>query len=263
MPVQNRISVFFGARRLLLCCMEWLRHLLSKRLAVFCITSIALLAGRLALGSGKHRVILALAPHLISRTADESPRITETVEGSDTASFPGNVYPLARPEFDRGPVEDAQPLRRMLLLLQRSSAQEIALQALLQKQQDRFSPEYHVWLTPEEFGSRFGVANTDLQVVTQWLSAEGFTNIRIARGRNAVEFSGTVATVRNAFHTQIHRYFVAGVEHIANESDPQIPAARFAWAFAMVIRASLGLLFVCQQRRGNWACQHSRPQAHI
>ena len=40
-----------------------------------------------------------------------------------------------------------------------------------------------------------------------------------------MEFSGNVGQVRNAFGTEIHKYNVKGLEHFANASDPQIPAA--------------------------------------
>ena len=51
------------------------------------------------------------------------PRITEGVDEKNLVVLPGNVHPLARPEFDQGVVADAQPLKRILLLLQRSPDQ--------------------------------------------------------------------------------------------------------------------------------------------
>src|SRR5205807_2787966 len=146
----------------------------------------------------------------------------------------GNVHPLARPEFDQGLVADAQPLKRMLLLLQRSPDQESALRQLLDDQQSRSSPNYHAWLTPGEFGRRFGPADEDIQAVTKWLSSQGFTDINVGAGRNVIEFSGTVASVRNAFHTEMHHYLVNGEDHLANASDPQIPAA-LTTAFAGIV----------------------------
>jgi len=43
--------------------------------------------------------------------------------------------------------------------------------------------------------------------------------------RMVIEFSGTAGDVREAFHTEIHNLDVNGVHHIANMSDPRIPAA--------------------------------------
>ena len=41
----------------------------------------------------------------------------------------------------------------------------------------------------------------------------------------SIVFSGTAGQVRNAFHTEIHNLNVNGEKHIANMSNPQIPAA--------------------------------------
>ena len=40
-----------------------------------------------------------------------------------------------------------------------------------------------------------------------------------------IDFSGTAGQVREAFSTEIHYLEVNGAQHIANMSDPQIPAA--------------------------------------
>ncbi|PYT57800.1 MAG: hypothetical protein DMG35_19630, partial [Acidobacteria bacterium] len=160
-----------------------------------------------------------------AQTSNIPARITQAIDEKNLFTLSGNVHPLARPEFDQGPVADAQPLKRMLLLMQRGPEQEIALQQLLEEQQDKSSPNYHAWLTPDQFGKQFGPADADVQAVTQWLAAHGFTEIKVGAGRNVIEFSGNVANVRNAFHTEIHRYLVNGEEHVANASDPQIPAA--------------------------------------
>lgn len=166
---------------------------------------------------------LASAP--AAQTVPVPARITQAIDENNLVTLRGNVHPLASPEFDQGPVADAQPLKRMLLLLQRSPEQETALEQLLEDQQNRSSTNYHAWLTPDQFGKQFGPADADIQSIAQWLTSRGFANIKVGPGRNVIEFSGNVASVRNAFHTEIHRYLVNGEEHIANANDPQIPGA--------------------------------------
>src|SRR5208283_1314557 len=114
---------------------------------------------------------------------------------------------------------------RMMMLLQRSPEQETALRQLLDQQQDKTSANYHGWLTPAQFASQFGPADADVQAVTDWLQSHGFQNVKVGAGRTTVEFSGNVGQVRNAFHTDIHQFLVHGEQHMANVSDPQIPAA--------------------------------------
>src|SRR6202035_2499976 len=92
-------------------------------------------------------------------------------------------------------------------------------------QQSNASPNYHQWLTPQQFGQRFGPADADIQIVTNWLQSRGFQIAKVSAGRTLIEFSGTAGQVRNAFHTEIHRYLVNGEQHFANNGDPQIPAA--------------------------------------
>lgn len=113
----------------------------------------------------------------------------------------------------------------MLLLLQRSSAQEQSLRQLIDAQQTKNSGNYHAWLTPEQFGQQFGPADSDVQAVTDWLTRSGFQVANVAKGKGVIEFSGNVGQVRSAFHTQVHKFVVNGEEHFANVSDPAIPAA--------------------------------------
>jgi hypothetical protein len=152
-------------------------------------------------------------------------RITQTIDEKQLVLLRGNVHPLAQTKFDQGAVSDAQPLDRMLLLLQRAPEQEAALRQLLDDQLTLNSPKHHAWLTPQQFGAQFGPADADLQTATNWLTAKGFHGIQVGPGRTAIQFSGTAGQVRDAFHTEIHRYLVNGAEHFANSSDPQIPAA--------------------------------------
>jgi uncharacterized protein (TIGR03437 family) len=113
----------------------------------------------------------------------------------------------------------------MVMLLQPSAAQQADLAQFLTAQQDPASPQYHKWLTPEAFGERFGLSQTDLGKISSWLKGEGFAIDRQARGGNWIAFSGSAADTSRAFHTSIHRYSVNGESHIANATDPQIPEA--------------------------------------
>jgi Pro-kumamolisin, activation domain/Bacterial Ig-like domain (group 3) len=154
-----------------------------------------------------------------------SARIVGAIDPGQMVTLPGNVHPLASAAHDQGPLADTQPLHRMLLLLQRGPDQEKALRQLLDGQQSVSSPNFHQWLTPEQFGAQFGPAPADVQTVTTWLLSQGFKINRVSSGMTVIEFDGTAGQVRNAFHTQMHRYMVNGQERTANASDPQIPAA--------------------------------------
>lgn len=153
------------------------------------------------------------------------PLITQPLVESQLTTLKGNTHPLALPQFDIGAAPPDMPLERMLLVLKRSPEQEHALRTMLDDQQDKASPHYHKWLTPDQFGSQFGPADQDMQVITGWLQSHGFQVNRVSRGRTVIEFSGTEGQIEEAFHTAIHKYQVNGEEHWANASDPQIPTA--------------------------------------
>jgi hypothetical protein len=174
---------------------------------------------------GTLSLALIATPAVQAQTHPVPARVTAQVDDTRTVQLKGNVHPLARPEFDRGAVADSQPMTRMLLTLQRSAEQETALQQLMDAQQTKGSANYHAWLTPAQFGTQFGPSDADVQAVTDWLTRQGFQVAKVAAGRGAIEFSGTAAQVRNAFHTEIHKFAVSGEERVANVSEPAIPAA--------------------------------------
>ena len=160
-----------------------------------------------------------------AQTSSVESRIAGPIDDSQRTVLHGNVYPLARPEFDRGPAPANLPMEHMWLVLKRSPAQETALEALLAQQQDKTSPNYHKWLTPTDFGLQFGPSAQDISTVVQWLTSHGLGVYQVTHGRGLIEFSGIAAAVQQAFHTQIHMYDVNGEQHYANATDPEIPTA--------------------------------------
>jgi len=152
------------------------------------------------------------------------PLIVQAVDESDLTTLKGNTHPLARPEFDLGTAPATLPMERMLLVLRRSPEQQAALKKLLDDQQDKHSPNYHKWLTPEQFGKQFGPTDSDLETITGWLQSHGF-RVGSTKGRTVLEFSGSASQVQEAFHTTIHKYIVRDEQHWANANNPQIPTA--------------------------------------
>jgi hypothetical protein len=183
------------------------------------------------------RIFLLFAffsPFLPFSVAAQTPpapsRITQAVDEANLTVLKGNTYYLARAKYDHGAAPSSLPMARMLLVLQRSPQQESALEQLLDQQQDQSSPNYHQWLTPQQFGQQFGPSDQDIQKVLSWLQSHGFQVAPISNGRTVIEFSGTAGQVQEAFHTTIHKYSVpakAGTieDHWANSTDPSIPAA--------------------------------------
>jgi subtilase family serine protease len=170
--------------------------------------------------------LLVLQFFISNRSLGQRPSlITQPVDDAQRVTLKGNVHPLARTQFDRGAAPAVLAMDRMLLVLKRSPEQDAALKKLLDDQQDKHSPLYRKWLTPDQFGMQFGPSDDDIGKVTGWLGLQGFHEVHVSKGRTVIEFSGTAGQVQSALGTTIREYVVAGKSHWANSNDPSIPAA--------------------------------------
>ncbi len=152
-------------------------------------------------------------------------RLSAPIDGRRTVVLAGHVPPQTQRQLDQGPVPASFAMPAITMDLKPSASQQTALEQLLANQQNPASPDYHKWLTPEEYASRFGVSQSDVNRITAWLQSQGLQVQRVARSRTWIEFSGTARQVENAFHTQIHQYLENGKLHYANSTNPSIPAA--------------------------------------
>lgn len=139
--------------------------------------------------------------------------------------LPGHLRPGVTTANDRGRISAARSLRHVTLTLERSPTQEADLQALLARQQDPSSPDFHKWLTPEQFADRFGLPQSDVDQITSWLRSQNLTVDSVDRGRTAISFSGNVRNVEQALQVEIHNYEINGETHFSNTADPSTPAA--------------------------------------
>ena len=153
-----------------------------------------------------------------------SDRLANGISGAPVA-LRGHVHRLAQPQFDLGRVSPSLQLGTMTLMTVPTPAQQQALDRLLADQQNPKSPNYHKWLTPEQFADRFGLSQHDIQQLVTWLKSHGFSQVQPARGRLWVSFTGTATQVESVFGTEIHRYNVNGELHYANATSPKLPAS--------------------------------------
>lgn len=164
-------------------------------------------------------------PGLQAQNFAVAPRITTNVDESSLTTLKGNVPRLARAQYDRGEASPSTQLTHMRLVLKRSSQQQAALDTYLAELQDKSSPNYHKWLTPEQFGQLYGPADSDVAAIVAWLQSHGLTLETVSKGRTDISFSGMVSQVEEAFHTSIHSFQVNGRQFYSNTTDPEIPSA--------------------------------------
>lgn len=163
-------------------------------------------------------------------------RITQPVDAGRVRAIGSSVHHLAQPRYDRGVADPGTAMNYMVLMVKPSPAQQADLAQLLADQGNPASPRYREWLTPEQFGDRFGLSAGDAAKVSAWLQAAGFSIRHQARGRNWIAFSGTAGQVARALHTPVDRFEVNGETHFANTADPAVPDA-----LAGVVGGFLGL----------------------
>jgi hypothetical protein len=152
-------------------------------------------------------------------------RIVNQIDETQLVTLKGNTPPAANAKNDRGRVSSTLPMTDLILVLSRSPEQQAAFDKFVASQYEAGSPDFHHWLAPAEVGTNFGPSETDIATVSNWLTGHGFTIGEVTKDRMTIRFSGTAGQVESTFHTEIHNLEVGGVPHLANMSDPQIPAA--------------------------------------
>src|SRR5215472_6355564 len=174
-------------------------------------TKNTLRAGSIALG-----LALMLTPLCYGQAAQFAApaRITSVIDNAVRVRIAGSKHPRAQAAFDRGSIDPATPMERMMLVLGASDEQEHQARTLLDSMHTQGSPNFHRWLTPDQFGQKFGASSQDIQQVTGWLQQQGFKVNSVAKSGRWIEFSGNAAQVTAAFQTEMHNYMVEGQMHV-------------------------------------------------
>jgi len=168
-------------------------------------------------------VSMLLVPWRAGR-AQRPERISGWIDNRYKTRLRGSRSPSIEGLAGEGPVEDSMRVSGMSFRFQPTAEQQADLERLLDDQQDASSPRYHQWLTPEEYGERFGLGASDFARVSDWLVAQGFQIDHTAKSRTYISFSGTAAQVRGAFDAQLHHFRVDGKRHFAIIGEVEIPA---------------------------------------
>lgn len=151
--------------------------------------------------------------------------ISGSINDNKLVTLAHNTRPEAIPANDRGAVAGNTEIGGLELVLRRSPVAEKAFDKALSDLYNPKSASFHHWLTNAEIGTRFGMADADVNKIKTWLGSHGLHVQGISPDRTFMTFSGSAAELGSTFHTAIHKLTVNGVSHFANMSDPMIPAA--------------------------------------
>lgn len=141
--------------------------------------------------------------------------------GVETPRRVARVAPEIRDAEDAGRVDPGLPVEKMVLVL--PVRDQAGLERFLTELQDPASPRFRRWLTPSEFGERFGARKEDLEAIAGWLRSEGFAVEGAGAGRTALVFSGRAADVERAFDTELHVYLKDGRPAVGNARPMTLP----------------------------------------
>lgn len=152
-------------------------------------------------------------------------RISQPIESARSRSLPASVLPKVKSAIDRGALAPDTRITQITVVIAPTGAQRADLEKLLEAQRDPSSADYRNWLTPAQYGERFGLSENDVVRISSWLQSEGFTVEQVARGRNWIAFAGTAGQIAQTFHTELHRVEIDGEAHFTNLTPPSIPAS--------------------------------------
>jgi subtilase family serine protease len=152
-----------------------------------------------------------LAIHIAARADQNQPKVLN-----------GQVAPLIQ-QAQLLQTASANQLLNLSLGLQPRNAS--VLNNLLNSLYDPQSPQYHQYLTPDQFESLFAPTPDQAQQVVSYLQSQGMTITSIAPNNLLIDATGTVAQVDQIFSTTINNYQLGSQSFYANASPPVVPAA--------------------------------------
>ncbi|HVP49946.1 MAG TPA: S53 family peptidase [Candidatus Bathyarchaeia archaeon] len=150
-----------------------------------------------------------------------------------SAAFAANTLVVANstPRFAKsaqnlGPEDPSKVISITVHLQLRNRAER---DALLKQLYTPGNPQYHQWMTVEEYAARFGPTAQQAAVVQDFLKSNGLAVTSTHANNFYVNAQGTIADVQKAFNVQINRFMVNGKITFANTSDIAVasPAGAF------------------------------------
>jgi len=119
--------------------------------------------------------------------------------------LPGHV-PAAVATFNLQTVDRLPATNRLHLGISLPLRNNEALGQLLKGIYDPASPNFHRYLTPEQFNERFGPTEADYQAVIRFARTNGFTVTHTVPGRSFLDVEAAVPDIEKALHVNLRRY---------------------------------------------------------
>jgi autotransporter-associated beta strand protein len=147
-------------------------------------------------------------------------------QGAERQQLRGHV-PEAVKQLSLQPVDRLSGSRRLHLAVGLPLRNREALTTLLQQIYDPASPQYHQYLTPEQFTEMFGPVEKDYQSLIDFFRTNGFTITGLHPNRMLVDVEGAVADVEKALHVtmQVYQHPTEARTFYAPDIEPSVDAS--------------------------------------
>ena len=149
-------------------------------------------------------------------------RVVVRADQNQRVTLSGQAVPLIQQAQLMQAVDPNQQLNLSIGLQLRNPAD---LDSLLSAIYDPQSPQYHQYLTPDQFNQLFAPAPDQVQQVVSFLQGQGLTVTSIAPNNLLIDATGSVAQVEQAFNIQINNYQEGNQTFYANATSPSIPTS--------------------------------------
>jgi subtilase family serine protease len=104
------------------------------------------------------------------------------------------------------PLKRLEASNRLNLIIGLPLRNQEALTNLLQQLYDPNSPQFHRYLTSDQFAQQFGPTEQDYQSVIAFAKANGFVISGTHSNRTLIDINGSVADIERAFHIKMQTY---------------------------------------------------------
>jgi subtilase family serine protease len=152
---------------------------------------------------------------------------------TNRTTLPGHLIPALQ---GYSPLHDMACETVLSLTISLVPRDPAGLSQFLHDVYDPASPDYHHFLTTQEYADRFGQPQAAIDTLTAYLRQAGFTIDSIAPNRLALRVHATVAQIEQAFDVHLAEFAFFGRTVHAPLNEPSVPAA-----LAATIQAIIGL----------------------
>lgn len=135
--------------------------------------------------------------------------------------IPGHLIPALK---HLTPHKATDGNRQLQLAISLQLRNQSALTRLLREQNNPLSPDYHRYLTPQQFTNFFGPTTNGVNKVVTYLRSQGIHVSSVSSNRTLIDASASVATVERAFDTTIADFTLNGRSVYAPTVEPSVPS---------------------------------------